>query len=228
MTDAIDELKEKKKKEILEHPNYSDDQKQQLCALVDSGVFPKLFSKNDSEESTETKEDSETEQAKAMLESMREKLSLRAEQLGIPLEVNQLRTMKDIDTWVDALKKIEEKSSHVPSGTAPLNDAQLGIRRSQATETLVNSEDSVYSMVFEDREDMIRVVSERAKKGDLEAQKVLTQLVKKIPKVSAEYELVTPVSEMQKRDVKLEVLPDGSITTTKQSKKAKPKWRRVK
>lgn len=248
-----EELKEQKKREVMEHPNLTDTQKAKLCELIDSGISPKLPDKNVMPNIAEETPSADSTEATELFNDMKAKASEQLTDLGIETKPSDIRTKSDLDRAVATIKALEKAkpkrntgiySEYTPSGETPLSPQQTGKRQpSGNTEDMINSQNSIYSMVFDSREDMYRVVSERASKGDTEAQKVLKQLVHKIPRQNSEHELETPIKELVRTGGKrLERIARESSSTElvgsneanqflnehpeKRSQKAK--WRRVK
>ena len=115
---------EKLRKSILEDSSTSDKQKEVLLKELAKKVIPPetkvLDIKISNEIPQKTKDDVE------LAERTREMLRLRFTEYG--LDCPKMDTLSDMDVASSILKALKQRntSNETPSGSAPLNDAQLG------------------------------------------------------------------------------------------------------
>jgi lipopolysaccharide export LptBFGC system permease protein LptF len=130
-----------------------------------------IESQVDKEFSSDDLKEKDTEIAKALLEDMKERMSLAYEKEGIPFDSTQIRSMQDIDTHAKILSTLQKREfkTNTPSGH-DLVSQQLGEKQKNG------SYPSVEAMI-DDLHDRAEVF--RGTKEGNEAEKILNELFKK-------------------------------------------------
>lgn len=140
---------------------------------VDSKQMETLIHANDKlqVEKEELQEQvTDSEEAKILLDDLKEKASTELTSLGVPTEIEDIKTKSDLDRAVSTIKKLREKSvkhSGNEGGSAPLNQNQYGIEKKSG---------------YGSYEEMVTDLREKASRGDANAKEALNQLSFKVLK----------------------------------------------
>ena len=149
----------------------------------------------------------DAQEAQKIFADMKERMAIAYEKQGIPFDSSQIRTMDDIKSHAEILQKLQNSTQtrkESPSGSAPLNSAQMG--EIEKTGSYSSVEDLVNDLrdkaeVFKgtsqgnQAEAILNELFKKGLQGQKENQQIFKQYSKPMPQLVEKYGLKIPANK---------------------------------